>query len=93
MILQRIPENQRLTVPQMASVRSDGLSFMQCLMAAAGTIELVREFDRLYKTSLLERVPLNRMIDEATGKLDADMQEFLRFVWNNVFLTVPRVEK
>lgn len=37
------------------------------------------------------RAPIEAMIDAATGKQDADMQGFLRFVWNCVFLRTPAI--
>jgi len=82
-----IKENERLTPAHYAAVRTDGISFMECLFAAAETTELVQQVDRLYGTSLAKRrAPIETMIDEATGKQDADMQTFLRFVWNSVFI-------
>lgn len=81
-----IPEGERLSPLHYAAVRPDGLSFMLCVREAAGTLELVSQVDRLYGTAIVARkTPIDRMIDEATGKHDADMQTFLRFVWNFVF--------
>ena len=55
--------------------------------AAAGETELVANVDRLYGTNLMRRqAPIVNMIDDATGKTDDDMQTFLRFVWNCVFI-------
>lgn len=87
-----IADKERLTPAHYMAVRTDGLTFAVCLREAVGTIELVRQFDRLYGTHLATRqATINSMIDEATGKHDADMQAFLRFVWNFVFLRLPPI--
>lgn len=92
--LKPIRGDERLSPEHYLAVRSDGLTFAICLREAAGEIELVREFDRLYGTALSSRPPtINSMIDEATGKTDADMQAFLRFVWNYIFMSVPEVRE
>ena len=89
-----IPKGERLTPMHYAAVREDGLSFMVCLEETAGTIELVKQFDRLHGSSFAtRRAPLEVMIDEATGKQDADIQELFRFVWNMIFLRVPLITK
>jgi len=87
-----VGEGERMTPAHYLAVRSDGLSFLACLEAAAGTIELVQQFDRLYGASLAtRRAPIEAMVDAATGKQDADMQAFLRFVWNSIFLRTPAI--
>jgi hypothetical protein len=85
-----ISDDERLTPIHYGAVRPDGLSFMHCLNETAGCIELVQQFDRLYGATLVSsRHAIEKMIDEATGKHDDDMQAFLRFVWNFVFLRTP----
>ena len=70
-----------------ATVRDDGLSYLSCLETAASMPELVKELDRLHHTNLSrKRHPLDYAIDEATGKSKADLEVFMRFVWNCVFL-------
>ena len=87
-----VRDDERMTPEHYCATRSDGLSYAMCLRETAGTMELVREFDRLYGTRLVSRTtPIDRMIDEATGKLDDDIQAFLRFVWNFVFLRTPAI--
>lgn len=84
--MKELAETDRLTPEHYLAVRSDGLTFAACLEAAAGTPELVAEVDRLYKTNLLrQQPPIVNMVDDA-GKADEDMQTFLRFVWNCVFI-------
>ena len=82
-----IGDDVRLTPEHYLAVRSDGLTFLSCVEAAAGETELVANVDRLYGTNLMRRqAPIVNMIDDATGKTDDDMQTFLRFVWNCVFI-------
>ncbi len=89
-----IPDNERLRPEHFLAIRDDGLTFAACLHESAGVTELMREFDRLYGASLVSRTtPIGRMVDETTGKRDEDMQAFLRFVWNSVFLRVPPIRK
>ena len=88
--LAEIADGEKMTPTHYLAVRSDGLSFMACLDAASSTPELTREFDRLYGTTLVSRrAPIEVMVDKATGKQDADVQTFMRFVWNCVFIRVP----
>lgn len=91
--LELIEENERLTPAHYMAIRTDGLTFMQCLEEAAGCIELVEQVDRLYGTNILRRgAPINLMIDKAVGKTDDDMQTFLRFVWNCVFARCQEIK-
>lgn len=88
--LTEIEESTRLTPQHYAAVRTDGLTFMKCLEETIKSPELVREVDRLYGTSIVRnQSPITKMIDEATGKKDADMQTFMRFVWNCIFIRCP----
>ncbi len=65
------------------------MSFMQCLMACAENKELVKEFDRLAGCDLsFSGTPIDRMIDEATGKLANDIQKFIAFVWGCVWTRI-----
>lgn len=85
--LTEITDQVTVGVPHLLAVRSDGLTFAACVQMASGNADLVSEFDRLRGTNLsLRGAPISLAIDEATGRLDHDMQSFLRFVWNNVFL-------
>lgn len=62
-------------------------TFGQCIMAAAGTPELVAQFDRMRGTNLsLRGTQFDLAVDEATGKLQADIEEFLNFVYECIFL-------
>lgn len=80
-------DDVRMTPKHYLAVRSDGLTFLGCVEAAAGELELVAQVDRLYGTNLMRRKdPIVNMIDDATGKADEDKQTFLRFVWNCIFI-------
>ena len=90
--LEPIPDTARITPEHYLAIRSDGLTFMQCANAAIGEIDLVRQVDRLYGTDLAKsRAPIEQMIDKACGKQDADMQTFLRFVWNCILVSLPKL--
>jgi hypothetical protein len=85
-----IDEGDQFTTDKLLAIREDGLTFKFCLENSWSQKDFVLEFDRLYKTSLIMKVsPIERMIDEATGKLNNDFKEFMKFVWNHVFLTLP----
>jgi hypothetical protein len=83
-----------MTPLHFVAVRSDGLRFMTCVGAALGNMDLLREFDRLKGTTLVSRrAPIEVMVDQATGKQDADIQAFLRFVWNDIFTRTPSIDR
>lgn len=61
-------------------------AFRACVKAAAANIELVAQFDRLRKTNLsLSGKPLDLAIDQASGRLDADISAFIEFVHDTVY--------
>jgi hypothetical protein len=85
-----IPENVRMTPAHYLAVRSDGLTFLACVEAATETHELAAQVDRLYGTNLLrQKAPIINLIDDATGKSDDDIQTFMRFIWNCIFIRCP----
>lgn len=85
-----IPDDQPVTLAHLIAVRPDGLTFQACWRAAANNPELVVEFDRLKGTRLGgQGTPIERLIDEATGKAAEDYNAFLRFCWNCLYLRVP----
>ncbi len=88
-----IEEGERLSPQHFFAVRPDGLSFLVCVQQASECMELMRQFDRLYGATLVSRSsPIEKMVDKATGKQADDIQAFLRFVWNCIFLTVPPIK-
>jgi len=67
----------------------EGMTFGQVLNVTAETPELVREFDRLCGTHLATigtRAPIDRMIDEATGRERDEVMKFAAFVFEFVWL-------
>jgi len=65
-------------------------AFMVCLGEASGTPGLVAEFDRLQGANLSRRgCPLDLMIDDATGRMDADLAAFVEFVREAVYERLP----
>ena len=66
------------------------LTFAACLAACAATRELVENFDRLTGRNLsLHGAPIERMIDEASGRTDADCAAFVAFVYECVWTRLP----
>jgi len=61
----------------------------QCVLAAIREPELVKEFDRLKGTNLSQGGnPLALMIDESTGRLEHDFNEFVEFVRDVIYKRV-----
>ena len=51
--------------------------------------ELVQQFDRLHNTNLsFDGSVLDLEIDKCSGRLNADLQKFIEFVYDKVFLTL-----
>jgi len=66
-------------------------AFLRCLHEAAATPELVREFDRLSGTNLARRgTPLDLMIDDATGRTDDALGQFVTFVREAIYERLPQ---
>lgn len=85
-----VEDGSRITPGHYLAARSDGLTFAACLRECSKTPELIAQVDRLYGTNLMRQgAPIELMIDNATGRCDADMQTFMQFVWNSVFLRCP----
>lgn len=73
--------------PERFLVERNGMSFLYCLMQCAENKELVSSFDRLRGTNLSHRGSvIDLAIDRATGRLDADMEKFIEFCWEYIFL-------
>jgi hypothetical protein len=90
MKLEQLKDGEQLTPAHYAAIRQDGLSFLACVEASIQEIELIRQVDRLFGTTLVSRkAPIEAMVDAATGKQREDMEILLRFVWNYVFLRTP----
>lgn len=58
-----------------------GPGFLYCVLQTFDTDELVQQFNRLYSCSLnVAKTPIERLVDDATGKLEGDIAKFVNFV-------------
>jgi hypothetical protein len=65
--------------------------FHVCLKQALDTWELVEQFDRLYGANLTRKgSQMEVMIDDSTGRTSKDVGAFVEFVYDCVYLRVPR---
>jgi hypothetical protein len=65
--------------------------FKSVVLKAAENKELVAQFDRLAGTNLGGKgTSLDLMIDEATGRLEHDVQEFVTFVHDAIWMRLER---
>lgn len=70
-------------------MESNTLNLSTCLFEAAKNKEFVQQFDRLHGTNLLlNGSVLELEIDKCTGRLNADVQKFIQFVYDKVFMTL-----
>lgn len=66
------------------------MTFEDCVLYCARNRELVHHFDRLTGSNLsLKGSGLDLAIDEATGRVRGDAQEFITFVWECVWIRLP----
>ena len=73
------------------TITDNPLTFYQVLMRCAVEPELIANYDRLNGTNLsLKGSRLDRMIDESTGRLDSELAGFIEFVYDCVWLRLPR---
>jgi hypothetical protein len=60
--------------------------FVEYLVIAASRHDLVAQFDRIFKCNLsLQGSPIERMIDETTGRQDLDCNKFIEFVYRVIY--------
>ena len=67
------------------------MTFEECVLLCSKNTDLVREFDRLAGTHLStfsKRLPLDRMIDESTGRDKDAMSKFVVFVFETVWMRI-----
>jgi hypothetical protein len=81
-----LADHENLTNDHFAAVRSDGLTFLSCLLEAGKTSELIEQINRLFGTKL----PLRNDTNQEPSS-DEDENIFLRFVWNYVFIICPPI--
>lgn len=77
------------------------MTFQDCLLESLKNKELIKQFDRLSGTNVMQifydnRAPIIRMIDEATGydkvidqKLQKDLMDFIWFVYDCIWMRLP----
>lgn len=66
------------------------VTFLDCLMAAAGKPEFVENYDRLNGTNLSRKgSPIELAIDDASGRVEAELAGFINFVHDAVWLRLP----
>ncbi len=71
----------------------EAMTFQDCVLECSKNKSLVSEFDRLQGThlsSLDRRKPIEQMIDEATGRDRAALEKFVCFVYECVWIRIPR---
>lgn len=65
-------------------------TFIECLVVAANTPELVAEFDRLTGHNLSRNgSQLELMIDDSTGRTDDGVKDFVCFVRECIYDRIP----
>jgi hypothetical protein len=63
--------------------------FEKCLLEAAATPGMLVEYDRLNGTNLARRgTPLDLAIDQATGRMEAEIEGFVEFVRTYIYWPV-----
>ncbi len=75
---------------------TEKMTFNELVLFCAEHHDLLVEFDRLQGTHLStfdKRKPIEQMIDEATGRDEDAMRKFVDFVYEFVWLRVPRENK
>ena len=76
-----------MTLLEKLSNKRNGVTFKECLFECASIKEFVLNFDRLHNTNLsLNGSPLSLEIDKVSGRLDNNIQQFIGFCWEYVFL-------
>lgn len=71
---------------KLTSVRC-GVSFAECLGSSSRNAELVANYDRLRGTNLSQKGSgLDLAIDQASGRMETELEGFIEFVWEFIFL-------
>ena len=64
-----------------------GMSFMECLGHCISEPELIANYDKLRGTNLSRTgSPIDLAVDQATGRMNAEIEGFIEFCWDCVFL-------
>jgi hypothetical protein len=65
--------------------------FLTCLRKAAADKEFIAGFDRLTGNNLsLKGAPIELMVDQACGRVDDGLRQFVEFVYETVYLRIHR---
>lgn len=68
-------------------------TFLQCLREAAHNKALIAEYDRLNGTNLsMQGSHLDLAIDEASGRQSKEIEGFVGFVYDCIYLRLPDTE-
>lgn len=74
-------------LPQKLVTVRHGLTFAECLYHCIAKPELVAKYDALRCTNLSRKgSPIDLAIDRAVGRADAEIEGFIEFCWEYVFL-------
>ena len=65
--------------------------FDMCLLTALANEELIQQFDRLTGGNLQgQGTPIDRMIDQATGRNEKDMESFIAFIKEFIYQPISK---
>ncbi len=64
------------------------MTFEDCVRATINHPDFLPEYDRLTGTSFSRGSGITRLIDQATGKLDQDARELVRFIHQHIWSTL-----
>lgn len=64
-----------------------GMSFMECLGHCISEPELIENYDKLRGANLGRKgSPIDLAVDLATGRIEAEIEGFIEFCWEYIFL-------
>lgn len=66
------------------------VTFKDCILGCIRNKEFLGTYDKLRNTRLSSLTGIEAMIDKATGKQEKDLGEFLLFVYNDVWMRIPK---
>ena len=67
------------------------MTFKECVLHCSEDSELLTQFDRLYGTHLStmdRRSPIEKMIDESTGRDKEALEKFVDFVYDCIWMRI-----
>lgn len=70
------------------------ISFRDCVFATVAEPEFLKEYDRLRGTSFAGTAsPIERMVDEATGRFKEDCSHLIGFIFTHVWMPFKTKQK